>query len=106
VCEIGVENDLITVVGSLPYIGEGEQVTIKGKWVFHQQYGKQLSALSFQKILPADETGILRYLSSGIIKGIDFKFPGFKISGNGCAANFLVYCDAQINKHPKLSRVC
>lgn len=41
---------------------------------------------------------------SGIIKGIDFKFPGFKISGNGCAANFLVYCDAQINKHPKLSK--
>lgn len=41
---------------------------------------------------------------SGEVKEIDFPFPGFSTSANVKPADFLVYCDAQLAKHPSLPR--
>ncbi len=62
--------EVITVVGTMPFVGEGEAIQVKGEWVFHSEYGKQFRADSFEKRLPQDTNAILKYLSSGIVKGI------------------------------------
>lgn len=59
-----------TVVGTLPFVGEGESVTVHGEWVFHPEYGRQFRAESFEKTVPKDVTAILKYLSSGVVKGV------------------------------------
>lgn len=64
------KKEIITVVGTMPFVGEGETVEISGEWVFHQEYGKQFRAVKFEKRIPKDTNSILKYLSSGIIKGI------------------------------------
>lgn len=64
------EADLVTIVGTLPYVGEGETLTVYGKWVHNPKYGTQFKVEQYEKIMPATETAILRYLSSSAIKGI------------------------------------
>ena len=64
------KNELITAVGVMPYVGEGETLKVYGKWVHNPKYGRQFSASSYEKVMPADEASILRYLASGAIKGI------------------------------------
>ena len=64
------KNELITAVGIMPYTNEGETLKIYGKWVHNVKYGRQFSVSSYEKVMPADEVSILRYLASGAIKGI------------------------------------
>ena len=64
------KNELVTAVGIMPYIGEGETLKVYGKWVHNVKYGRQFSVSSYEKVMPADEVSILRYLASGAIKGI------------------------------------
>ncbi len=63
-------NELITIVGTLPYICEGDSLTVYGKWVNNPKYGAQFKVEQYEKIMPADSAAILKYLSSGAIKGI------------------------------------
>ncbi|MBQ8416258.1 MAG: ATP-dependent RecD-like DNA helicase [Clostridia bacterium] len=71
ICDLGTDSDeLVTVTGTLPYIGEGDTVTVYGKWVHNPKYGRQFRVEQCEKQLPADRASILRYLSSGTIKGI------------------------------------
>ncbi|MBR4073568.1 MAG: AAA family ATPase, partial [Clostridia bacterium] len=70
VCTVKSGMELITVVGTLPFLHEGESVEFKGNYTVHPTYGQQFNALSFEHLAPADTAGILRYLSSGIIKGV------------------------------------
>lgn len=71
ICDLGIEGDsLITITGTLPYIGEGDTVTVSGKWVHNPKYGKQFRVEVCERTLPADSASILRYLASGSIKGI------------------------------------
>lgn len=64
------KNELVTAVGIMPYVGEGESLKVYGKWVHNPKYGRQFSVSSYEKVMPADEVSILRYLASGAIKGI------------------------------------
>ena len=64
------EDNLITAVGVIPMAFEGEIVSLKGRWVYHKEFGKQFAFDSFDKSLPDDVDGIFKYLSSGTIKGI------------------------------------
>lgn len=70
VARINKNKELITVVGCLPYLTEGQQVKFEGQWVIHPQFGKQLKVQNFEEILPNSIVGIERYLSSGVIDGI------------------------------------
>ena len=71
ICDIGTEDgELITAVGILPYISEGDSLTVYGKWVHNPKYGRQFSVERFEKSLPADKASMLRYLASRAIKGI------------------------------------
>ncbi|MBR6650537.1 MAG: ATP-dependent RecD-like DNA helicase [Clostridia bacterium] len=71
VCEIECEDGLPAVlVGTMPYIAEGDNIIALGKWTVHSTYGKQFRVESYEKVLPTSENDILRYLASGAIKGI------------------------------------
>lgn len=71
VCELeDTEGQPVVVTGVIPYLTEGDKITVWGQWTNHQTYGKQFKAESFEKKLPAEQGDILRYLASGAVKGI------------------------------------
>ena len=61
---------LATVVGSTAALWEGEELRALGRWIRHPQHGVQFQADQLTCIAPSSRDGILRYLSSGMIKGI------------------------------------
>lgn len=70
VAKVNVNNKPVTVVGTVPYLSEGQQVKITGEWKNHKQFGLQLNIISLEEILPTTIDGMEKYLSSGIIRGI------------------------------------
>lgn len=70
VAELDSEDELVTIVGCIPYIMEGQNLKLEGQWVVHPQFGKQLKVEVCEEILPDSASGIERYLSSGVIAGI------------------------------------
>ena len=74
VCDVCTDdNKSITVVGIMPYISAGEGIEAEGSWVTNKEYGKQFKVEVYRKTLPKQKNSILRYLSSGAIKGIGAK---------------------------------
>ena len=65
-----VEDDLITIVGIMPFLAVGDCVEVTGKFDVHPNYGRQFKVASFEKAAPSDTASILRYLSSGAIRGV------------------------------------
>ena len=59
-----------TIVGYLPFIVEGDNLKIIGKFVEHREYGEQFKVESFEKIMPQTLDSLERYLANGTIKGI------------------------------------
>ena len=59
-----------TVVGNLYGVSVGEEIELTGNFTVHSTYGQQFRAVTFVKTLPSGSAAILRYLSSGAIKGI------------------------------------
>ena len=64
------DNRLITAVGIIPMVSEGETVVLEGQWTYHKEFGKQFSFVSYEKSLPKEIDGIIQYLSSKTIKGV------------------------------------
>ncbi len=64
------ENRLVTAVGIIPMVSEGENVVLEGQWTYHKEFGKQFSFVSYEKSLPKEIDGIIQYLSSKTIKGV------------------------------------
>jgi len=62
--------DGTSAVGNLPKLNEGDRVELTGEWVKHPRYGKQFKIESANISHPTTETGIIKYLSSGLIHGI------------------------------------
>lgn len=60
----------IVVTGELGNVEEGELLSVTGKYVNHPRYGTQFSAEVCERKLPETSAAILKYLSSGVIKGI------------------------------------
>ncbi len=60
----------ITAVGIMPFVNEGEFINCTGEYVFHATYGEQLKVDFFERIIKEDAASILKYLSSGAIKGV------------------------------------
>ena len=70
VLEISDGDDYITAVGIMPQAGVGDTVKLTGTYINHRNYGKQFSAQICEVCRPTESADILRYLSSGAIKGI------------------------------------
>ncbi|MBQ7225072.1 MAG: ATP-dependent RecD-like DNA helicase [Clostridia bacterium] len=84
VCDVCTDdNKSITVVGTMPYISVGEAIEAVGSWVTNKDYGRQFKVESYKKSLPKQKNSILRYLSSGAIKGIGAKIAQKIVSQYG-----------------------
>ena len=70
VLDLDVRGDYVTVVGELGNIEEGEELTVTGEYVRHARFGMQFKASFCQRKMPATSSAILKYLSSGVLKGI------------------------------------
>ena len=70
VCTVKSGREHITVVGSLPFVTVGDNIKFIGSYTVHPVYGKQFSAQMYETVAPKTVAAILRYLSSGIIKGV------------------------------------
>ena len=62
--------ELVTAVGTMPYVGVGEVLHVVGEWVSSQNYGTQFKVQAVERSQPQEASAILKYLSSGAIKGI------------------------------------
>lgn len=67
---LAADGELVTVVGVLPGITCGENLRVRGNWDFHPAYGRQFRAELCERSMPKTADDLLKYLSSGIIKGI------------------------------------
>lgn len=70
VAEVKSEKEEVTVVGTLPFLNEGDEAVFYGAYTVHPSYGPQFKAESFERRAPQNAAAILRYLSSGAIKGV------------------------------------
>ena len=70
VAEVKAEGKSQTVVGILPFLIEGDEAVFYGEYIVHPSYGEQFKAQHFERKAPNNSASILRYLSSGAIRGI------------------------------------
>ena len=74
VCDVCLDTgEMVTVVGIMPYASVGEGIEAMGEFVTNKDYGKQFKVEEYTKLMPQKKNAILRYLSSGAIKGIGAK---------------------------------
>ncbi len=67
---VSENGDLISAVGTLPDVGEGDKLTIRGKWEMNLKYGKQLRVMQYTLEQISGVEDIERYLASGAVKGV------------------------------------
>ena len=64
------DQEEVTCVGVLSYIGEGVKLEAEGQYIAHPTYGEQFKIETYAVKPPEDEESVERYLGSGAIKGI------------------------------------
>ena len=70
ILNLSCDEGLVTVVGTLGDISEGERLELKGGWITSPKYGRQFKAAICERGMPQTEAEIAAYLGSGIIKGL------------------------------------
>ncbi len=90
----------ITAVGIMPDVNSGEEVRLIGKFKPHPNYGMQFSVTTYEKTMPSDAIGILKYLSSGAIKGIGPAIAGKIVKEFGSAS-----LDVMENQPERVARI-
>jgi len=70
VLEMAAGDELVTVVGAFPFVSEGEELHVYGTWSSHPSFGDQFKADTFERARPATTAAMLKYLSSGAVKGV------------------------------------
>ena len=70
VIDLNMDGSLVTAVGIMPSCSAGEKIKLKGEWTTHPTFGKQFKATECERFMPKSAADMLKYLSSGTIKGI------------------------------------
>lgn len=70
VFSVVVGSEDVVAVGNFPFLAIGDVVTLTGRFVVHATYGPQFRAETCTRETPTTEAAVLRYLSSGAVKGI------------------------------------
>lgn len=70
VLELSASGEIVTVVGTMPYVSVGEDLKLLGTFKVHPSFGEQFNAEACERSMPTTTAAILKYLSSGAIKGI------------------------------------
>jgi exodeoxyribonuclease V alpha subunit len=77
------QRDPVTAVGNLLGVQPGENLRLTGSWIQDPKYGRQFKVSSYQTVAPATRTGIEKYLSSGLIRGIGKGLAGRLVEAFG-----------------------
>lgn len=67
---IDADGDPVVTAGNIPPVVEGQTVELTGEYVVHKRYGRQFRIDSCRIVTPSGVDGVVRYLGSGLIKGI------------------------------------
>ena len=67
---LDVGGEPITVTGTFPAVVEGQTLELEGDFSVHKKYGRQFKARKATLKKATSVDGIVRYLGSGLIKGI------------------------------------
>lgn len=70
ILELNIGDELVTVVGTIPWVSVGEELRVVGNWVNHPSFGQQFKAEAVERSKPTTTAAMLKYLASGAIKGI------------------------------------
>lgn len=70
VIRLSTSNGDMVCVGTLPMVNAGESLEVEGEIVISKNYGEQIKIKHAKVLQPKTESGIARYLSSGLIRGI------------------------------------
>ena len=70
VLDLASGDELITVVGEMPGVAEGEELVLTGTYVAHPTFGSQFRVSVYERQMPATAGAIYKYLAAGAIKGI------------------------------------
>ena len=95
VLEINCGEELVTVVGTFPYISVGEKLHLYGTWTSHATFGQQFKAEAFERSRPETTSAMLKYLSSGAVKGIGAATAGKIIAAFGDEAIHIIENDPE-----------
>ena len=70
VLSVKAQNEKVVAVGNMPWINVGEGLSLIGRWKPHYNFGMQFLVESYKRFFPSNSKSIIKFLSSGIIKGI------------------------------------
>ena len=70
VMEIISGEDTVVAVGNVASVSIGEEVRLIGKYTTHHTYGEQFAFEVCEKTIPKTTTAIIKFLSSGVVKGV------------------------------------
>ena len=70
VADLDCNGELVTVVGMLGDVREGEGLTLLGEYINSPKYGRQFKAEVCERSLPNTESAVRKFLGSGVIAGI------------------------------------
>ncbi len=77
--------DPVAVVGSMGTPQPGVRLRLRGRWISHSRFGRQIQMESWSEEMPATEEGIRLFLASGCIKGIGPKWADRIVAHFGAA---------------------
>lgn len=64
------EKQPMTCVGVLPLINAGDSVALVGDQTYHPRFGAQFKVLSYERKAPSSNSAIIKYLESGVVRGV------------------------------------
>ncbi len=67
---VNCEGLLYTAVMTGPPLFPGESITASGEWKTHNAYGRQFVCEDIEKTFPYELDGMLKFLASGVVKGV------------------------------------
>ena len=70
VIKVLVDKKLIVATGIMPFVDEGDSILMQGKYTMHPSYGQEFKCDFVETSLPQTQAQVMRFLSSGAIKGI------------------------------------
>lgn len=64
------DQNTTTCVGTLPLLNPGDSVSLQGEFCYHARFGTQFKVVSFERRAPSSDTAIIKYLESGVVRGV------------------------------------
>ncbi|MCD8120986.1 MAG: ATP-dependent RecD-like DNA helicase [Clostridiales bacterium] len=76
ILSVSADDEEYVLVGTFPYISEGDFIEASGQTVIHPIYGEQIQVEHYEVKAPEDTASMERYLGSGAIRGVGAALAG------------------------------